>query len=102
MSLPEGRSRRHLLASEEPCGLDLKSAQAAPRGQDIIAVDAREHGWWEAMIVAGAAGVFDWLGSLAKIPLTRLAAGRMAALVLAMFVFLIGSGRFLWKWTRFS
>jgi drug/metabolite transporter (DMT)-like permease len=83
-------------------GLNLKSAQASQRGEDMVALEAPGHCWWDALIVTGAVGVFIWLGRLARIPPIHLQFGWMTVLCLAMLAFLVAGGWVLWRRTRFS
>ncbi len=83
-------------------GLNLENAQASQRGEDVLALEAPSHRWWDALIIAAAIGAFLWLGWGAKVPAIHLNPGWMLALVLVMLAFLVGCGWVLWKRTRFS
>jgi drug/metabolite transporter (DMT)-like permease len=99
----EQASTQEAIAREcDRYGLDLKSAQASQRGEDMVALEAPAHCGWDALIVAGAVGVFVWLGRLARIPPIHLQFGWMTVLFLAMLAFLMAGGWVLWRRTRFS
>ena len=99
----EQASTQEAIAREcERYGLNHESAQASQRGEDVVAREAPAHRWWDGLIVAGAIGVFLWLGWIAKVPPIRMNTAWMLALVLVMLIFLIVSGWILWRRTRFS
>ena len=102
---PEGEqiSTQEAIAREcERYDLSFESAAASQRGEDIIAGEAPAHRWWDGLIIAGAAGIFLWLGRYARVPLIHMNSAWAILLVGLMLLFLFGSGWILWKKTRFS
>ena len=102
---PEGEqvSTRQAIAREcERYGLNLEHAQAAQRGEDVVAHEAPPRRWWDGVIVIAAVAVFLGLGSIARAPALHLSAGWMLTLVFFMFGLLASGGWRLWKRTRFS
>ena len=102
---PEGEQTSTQQAIARECdryGLNIESAQASQRGEDVVAVEAPAHRWWDALILTGAVGVFVWLGRLARIPPIHVQLGWMTLLILAMLAFLVAGGWILWRRTRFS
>jgi drug/metabolite transporter (DMT)-like permease len=99
----EQASTQEAIAREcDRYGLNLKSAQASQRGEDMVVLEAPAHRWWDALILTVAVSVFVWLGRLARIPPIHLQFGWMTVLFLAMLAFLVAGGWVLWKRTRFS
>lgn len=102
---PDGEqlSTQRAIAREcERYGINLEDAQAAQRGEDVVALDAPSHSLLDVLIVTAAVGAFFWLGWYAQVPVLHLGRGWMLTLTLVMLVFLFGGGWILWKRTRFS
>ncbi len=92
-------------ATERECeryGLDLQELVASQVGEDPLAREVASRRWWDALIVAGAVGIFIWLALGAERPPIAMEAGWIVALVAAMTALLIAGGWMLWKRTRFS
>ncbi|HWR53064.1 MAG TPA: GRP family sugar transporter [Bryobacteraceae bacterium] len=83
-------------------GLDPERIEAAVRGDDPLAREKHTRHWWELVIVAGAIGMFVWLGSMAEKPPIAINVSWIAVLVTASLALLIACGWLLWKRTRFS
>lgn len=102
---PEAERESWREAVERECrryALDFKEADAAQRGEDVLA--GRAGGWslWDILIVAGAVAIFVWLAHGTSFPSIFINKGWMAVLLAAMIALLLVCGRLLWKWTRFS
>ena len=99
----EQDSRREAMTREcDRYGLRFDDLDAALAGDDPLSRKARSRRLWDALIVAGAVGIFIWLALGAVRPpiVMDLAwAGILLALTLAL---LAAGGWLLWKRTRFS
>jgi glucose uptake protein GlcU len=83
-------------------GLELERLAAAQAGEDSLAKEVTARRWWDALIVAGAVGIFIWLAIGTRRPPIPMQAGWTVALILAMTALLFACGLLLWKRTRFS
>ena len=98
----ENTSTRHALLREcDRYGLDYMRVLASFSG--------RENGgqrlgraWWDYVIIAGAIGVFVWLGSEARIPSLEMNPTWTAVLGLGMILTAVICAWGLWKTTRFA
>ncbi len=103
---PESEQTSWRAAIDRECArydLDPARVHAAVQGGDPIA--ARQRGgrrWWELLILAGAVGIFVWLGAGADRRPISADIPWMAVLCAATAVFLVVSGILLWRRTRFS
>lgn len=82
--------------------LSLERAAAAQTGADPLARETAPRRWWDAMIVAGAAGIFIWLAIGTERPPIAMDVRWTVALVIVMLGFLAACGWLLWKRTNFS
>jgi hypothetical protein len=82
--------------------LDPEPPKATAPGEASLAERAVPRRWWDAPIVAVAAGVFLLLARGARRPPMAINLSWTALLVLAMLGFLVACGRALWKRTGFS
>jgi glucose uptake protein GlcU len=82
--------------------LSPERAAAAQLGQDSVGGGKAARRWWDIPIVAGAVGMFIWLGRDARRPPITLSGTWIIVLVTAMLGALIACGWLLWKRTRFS
>jgi hypothetical protein len=71
-------------------------------GADPYAAHHIKRHWWEALVVAGAIGVFIWLAAVSTHQAMKVNVPWMIALSVVSVVFLLAGGRLLWKRTRFS
>lgn len=58
-------------AVERECdryGMDIERISAIGEGHDLVSADSGRRRWWEALVVAGAVGVFVWLALSAEAP----------------------------------
>lgn len=82
-------------------GLDftdvLKAFAGAPNGRQQF-----NRAWWDYAILAGAVGVFIWLGSLARVPVLGMSLGWTGILCAVLVVSAVVCAWRLWKETRFS
>jgi drug/metabolite transporter (DMT)-like permease len=82
-------------------GLDPARVESAARGQDPVGKGVQRN-WWEAVIVAAAAGIFVWLAFLAQLPPLEAKLFWSWLIGVASVVLLLVAGSMLWKRTRFS
>lgn len=102
---PESEQAACSEAIERECtryGLDLERAMSAQLGEDPLTPEKAPRRWWDALIVAGAVGVFIWLARGTKLPPIKMNASWTEVLMLSMLVLLVAGGWLLWKRTRFS
>src|SRR5581483_4326497 len=78
-------------------GLDPVKAAAALKGEETGRSERR---WWEWLVLAGAVGVFVWLGMGAERQPLAVNTGWMALLIVATLALLVIAGYALWKRTR--
>ncbi len=102
--VPETEQASWKRAMERECvryGLDPVRVEANFHGDDQL-MDSGSRHWWEWLVVAAAVGVFVWLAASADIP--HLAVNRpwLALLSTLTLLFLVYSGRRLWKLTKFT
>ncbi|WP_165247651.1 GRP family sugar transporter [Paludisphaera soli] len=93
------------LAVERECrryGLDPVEVAAAVGGEGIPEAASGRRPWWEFLIVAGALGIFVWLGLNASTPAIAMDLRWLAVLSALSLVFLAVGGTILWRRTRFS
>ena len=83
-------------------GMDYDRTAAIMKGDDPISREKPERRWWELLVVAGAIGMFVWLGLGARSQPIAVNALWMAVVVAATLMFLAVCGWLLWKRTRFS
>jgi drug/metabolite transporter (DMT)-like permease len=82
-------------------GLDPVRVTATVEGHDPLAKEKPRRRWWELLVVAGAIGVFVWLGSGAERQSIAMNAAWMYVLIAASLALLAGCGWILWRRTRF-
>jgi len=103
---PEQEQSSWMLAMRRECdryGLDAVRVAATLRGDDPLAKGRNQtRQAWEWLIMAGALGLFFWLGWGAEKQSITIDRFWMAALIGVTFLFLILCGALLWKRTRFS
>jgi drug/metabolite transporter (DMT)-like permease len=100
---PADEQRHWRLAMERECtryGLDRERIASAVMGTD--ASNAHRRRWWELLIVALAAAVFVWLGTLAELPSIHFDMGWMLVIAAASLALLATAVIVLWKRTRFT
>ncbi|QEH38969.1 Sugar transport protein [Aquisphaera giovannonii] len=93
------------LAMERECrryNLDPDEVAAAVAGEETPGAGPGRRPWWEFLIVAGAIGIFAWLGLHASAPAIAMDLRWMAVLAALSLVFLAVGGTVLWRRTRFS
>jgi len=103
---PEQEQTSWQRAMQRECdlyGLDPVRVSATLRGEDPLSKN-RKAGRrpWEWLIIAGAIGLFIWLGSGAEKQSIAMNPVWMAVLIAASLVLLAVCGFLLWKRTRFS
>jgi glucose uptake protein GlcU len=86
----------------ERYNLNPERAAAAQLGHDWIREGEAARRWWDVPIVAGAVGMFIWLGRYARRPPIRMNGTWIVVLVAVMLGALLACGWLLWKRTRFS
>lgn len=92
-------------AMERECaryGMDPRQVAAVLEGADPYAGQGLKRHWWEAIVVAGAIGIFVWLGARSAHQDIAVSVPWMIAISLASLVLLFVCGTLLWKRTRFS
>jgi drug/metabolite transporter (DMT)-like permease len=92
-------------AMERECArynMNPEQVAAVLGGADPYAAQHIKRHWWEALVVAGAIGVFIGLAAVSTHQAITVDVPWMIALSLASVVFLLVSGMLLWKRTRFS
>jgi drug/metabolite transporter (DMT)-like permease len=83
-------------------GLDFDRVTASVQGRDPLDEEQTGRRWWELLIVAGAVGMFVWLGLNAERQPIAVSVPWMIVLIAATVALLIICGALLWKRTRFS
>ena len=102
---PESEQDSWREAMERECdryGLDAERVSASLRGEDPLSRERPARHWWELLVLAGAIGVFVWLGAGATRQPIAVNGVWIAILLAATIVFLFVCGVLLWKRTRFS
>jgi len=82
-------------------GIDPAYVRAALAGEGT-GTPPRRRTWLDWTLVAGATGVFVAFGLIARVPDLALSWGWVAGLAVAMLALLLGTGRLLWRTTRFN
>ncbi len=82
-------------------GLDHDQTLASMAGQDATELRQRRR-WWDYAIVAGATGLFVWLGSWAVVPPLAMDMHWVGILSGALLLSLVAGTWSLWQRTRFS
>jgi hypothetical protein len=101
----EGERRRWDEAMARECdryGLDRREVEAAVGGDQTAPGAGGRRRWWEALIVAGALGVFALLASQAGRQELAISASAAVALGAATAGLLAYAAWMLWKRTRFA
>lgn len=92
-------------AMERECdryGMDPRQVSLVLEGGDPYAGRKLSRHWWEALVVAGALGVFAWLAAVSAHQAIAINVGWMVVLSVASLALLLVCGGLLWKRTRFS
>jgi drug/metabolite transporter (DMT)-like permease len=102
---PAGEQAFRQEAVERECrryGMQAERVAAILQGDDPGSRGRTVRRWWEVLVLLGAVAVFVWLGLGAGRQAIAVNPFWMALLVAATLVFLVVSGRMLWRYTRFS
>jgi len=86
----------------ERYNLDFGRVEAACAGEDPLAGKAPARSWWEALVFAGALGIFAWLAFGAEAQPLSMSIFWTCLLVICTLGFLAICAFTLWKRTRFS
>ena len=102
---PAGEQASRQRAVERECeryGMDAAQVEKILEGDDPVGRQKAGRRWWEALVLLGALAIFVWLAMGAERQAIAANPVWMAILVIATFVFLLVSGRMLWRYTKFS
>jgi drug/metabolite transporter (DMT)-like permease len=83
-------------------GLDRAELEASLRGEAAPAAAGDRRHWWEALIVAGALGIFAWLALEATRQPVAISVPWTIALSVATVALLVYAALALWRRTRFA
>jgi glucose uptake protein GlcU len=101
-SAREETSRNEALEREcDRYGLDYHEVLLAQSG-DEFGTRLERRRWWDVLIVAGATGIFLWLGLHAVVPPLAMNLRWVVVLSCILVASLLGAGWKLWQQTRFS
>jgi drug/metabolite transporter (DMT)-like permease len=89
-----------LLRECDRYGLDYVRVFRSYSGTDVEAAERRD--WWDYVILAGAVGVFIWLGLKARVPDLSMNMAWVAVLAFVLVGTAVVCGWGLWKATKFS
>jgi len=90
------------LAGVHSLWIEFQECVAAQLGLHVHGEGGGRRPWWDYAIIAGAIGIFLWLGSQVMVPPLAMSGFWTVMLCLVMLFAVIGCGWWLWKRTRFS
>lgn len=102
---PESEQHSWRTAMDRECqryGLDPERVARTVSGDDPLGEERSKRGWWELIVLAGAIGLFIWLGIGAERPNLAADTTWMALILIASLAILAYCGVALWRRTRFS